>query len=101
MPETLLESELFGHEKGAFTSAAGLRQGRFEMANNGVIFLDEVGDMPANMQAKLIPRPSGRSFERVGGTDYQGKRPRHSCHQPLLEKVGERGRKSARTFSID
>ena len=68
IPDTLLESELFGHEKGAFTGAAERRLGRFELANEGTIFLDEVGEMTAATQVKLLRVLEDRSFFRVGGT---------------------------------
>jgi DNA-binding NtrC family response regulator len=67
LPETLLESELFGHEKGAFTGAVGQRKGFFELANRGALFLDEIGEMPVSTQAKLLRVIEERSFMRVGG----------------------------------
>jgi DNA-binding NtrC family response regulator len=68
LPETLLESELFGHEKGAFTGAAERRLGRFELADEGTIFLDEIGEIPASVQVKLLRVLESRIFFRVGGT---------------------------------
>jgi Nif-specific regulatory protein len=67
LPDTLLESELFGHEKGAFSGAVGQRKGRFELADNGTLFLDEVGEISASFQAKLLRVLQEGEFERVGG----------------------------------
>jgi len=67
LPETLLESEFFGHEKGAFTGAASLRKGKFEAADSGTIFLDEIGEMQLSLQAKMLRVLQDKSFERVGG----------------------------------
>jgi len=68
IPETLLETELFGHEKGAFTGATARKPGRFEVAHKGTLFLDEIGDLPLSLQAKILRALEEKSFERVGGT---------------------------------
>jgi transcriptional regulator with GAF, ATPase, and Fis domain len=68
IPETLLESELFGHEKGAFTGAAAIKKGKFETAADGTLFLDEIGEMAPLLQAKLLRALQQREFERLGGT---------------------------------
>jgi len=75
MPKDLLESELFGHERGAFTGAQALRRGRFEQAEGGTLFLDEIGDMPSELQTRLLRVLSDGSFYRVGG------------HQPIRVSV--------------
>jgi DNA-binding NtrC family response regulator len=69
LPTELIESELFGHEKGAFTGAAARRKGKFEQANGGTLFLDEIGDMSANVQAKLLRALEERRIERLGGDE--------------------------------
>jgi DNA-binding NtrC family response regulator len=69
LPENLLESELFGHEKGAFTGALAQRRGRVELAHGGTLFIDEVGDIPMGMQAKMLRVLQERRFERVGGSE--------------------------------
>ncbi|MBM9511654.1 sigma-54 dependent transcriptional regulator [Desulfogranum marinum] len=71
LSEHLLESELFGHEKGAFTDAVSMRKGRFELADKGTLFLDEIGEMPPQLQAKLLRVLQEKTFERVGGSSTQ------------------------------
>jgi formate hydrogenlyase transcriptional activator len=71
LPPTLIESELFGHERGAFTGAASMRRGRFELAHRGTLFLDEIGDLPADVQAKLLRVLQEGEFERVGSSQPQ------------------------------
>ena len=68
IPKDLIESELFGHEKGSFTGAGGMRQGRFEQANGGTLFLDEIGDMPADTQTRLLRVLADGEFYRIGGS---------------------------------
>jgi len=75
IPKDLLESELFGHERGAFTGAQTMRRGRFEQADGGTLFLDEIGDMPFDLQTRLLRVLSDGQFYRVGG------------HQPLKANV--------------
>ena len=89
IPAELLESELFGHEKGAFTGAVSARKGRFELAEGGTLFLDEIGDMPFDMQVKLLRVLQERTYERVGGTKAQKANVRivAATHQNLESKV--------------
>ncbi len=89
IPGELLESELFGHEKGAFTGAISSRQGRFEMAAGGTLFLDEIGDMPLQMQVKLLRVLQERCFERVGSNKTQNCDVRviAATHQNLEQRV--------------
>ena len=95
--ETLLLSELFGHEKGAFTGAVNNKKGRFELANGGTLFLDEIGDISANTQVALLRVLQERAFERVGGQDTVAVDVRVICatHRNL-EKMVEEG-----TFRAD
>src|SRR5437763_6307898 len=69
LSETLLESELFGHERGSFTGAVGRKEGRFELSEGGTLFLDEIGEIPPSTQVKLLRVLQQREFERVGGTE--------------------------------
>ena len=92
LTESLLESELFGHEKGAFTGAIGDRKGRFELAHGGTLFLDEIGDVSPSFQAKLLRVLQEREFERVGGTKAVKVDVRLICATNRdLEKMVQRG----------
>ena len=89
LPAELIESELFGHEKGAFTGAAARRQGKFEQANGGTLFLDEIGDMSANVQAKLLRALEERQIERLGSNESIPVDVRivSATHRPLEQEI--------------
>ncbi len=89
LPSELIESELFGHEKGAFTGAAGQRKGKFEQANGGTLFLDEIGDMSSNVQAKLLRALEERRIERLGGNESIPVDVRivSATHRPLEQEI--------------
>ena len=92
IPDTLLETELFGHEKGAFTGAAARKPGRFEMAHRGTLFLDEIGDLPLALQAKILRALEEKRFERVGGTQslHVDVRVVAATNRNLKQRVAER-----------
>jgi len=92
IPETLLETELFGHEKGAFTGAAQRKPGRFEIAHRGTLFLDEIGDLPLPLQAKILRVLEEKQFERVGGTQslHVDVRIVAATNRHLKQRVAER-----------
>jgi DNA-binding NtrC family response regulator len=89
LPSELIESELFGHEKGAFTGAAGRREGKFEQADGGTLFLDEIGDMSSNVQAKLLRALEERRIERLGGNESIPVDVRivSATHRPLEQEI--------------
>jgi len=89
LPSELIESELFGHEKGSFTGAAARRQGKFEQANGGTLFLDEIGDMSPNVQAKLLRALEERRIERLGGNESIAVDVRivSATHRPLEQEI--------------
>lgn len=85
--EELLESELFGHERGAFTGAVSRKQGKFEVADGGTIFLDEIGELPVGLQPKLLRVLQEQSFERVGGNDESIRSSFRTISQPTVISV--------------
>jgi DNA-binding NtrC family response regulator len=92
IPDTLLETELFGYEKGAFTGAAARKPGRFELAHRGTLFLDEIGDLPLALQAKILRALEEKQFERVGGTQslHVDVRVVAATNRNLKQRVAER-----------
>ncbi|MFN2498323.1 MAG: sigma 54-interacting transcriptional regulator, partial [Pyrinomonadaceae bacterium] len=99
LPSELIESELFGHEKGAFTGAAARRQGKFEQADGGTLFLDEIGDMSSNVQAKLLRALEERRIERLGSNESIPVDVRivSATHRPLEQEI-EKGNFRADLF---
>ena len=102
IPENLLESELFGHEKGSFTGATSQKKGKVEMADGGTLFLDEIGDMPIELQAKVLRFLQERVIERVGGTKEIPVDVRVVCatHRPMNEMIHEKSFREDLYFRI-
>ena len=103
IPSELLESELFGHEKGSFTGADSQRQGRFELSNDGTLFLDEIGDMPMSLQAKLLRAIESKKIQRVGGKKEIDLNLRLICatHQNIEKKIEDGSFRSDLFFRIN
>ena len=103
IPSELLESELFGHEKGSFTGADSQRQGRFELSHEGTLFLDEIGDMPMSLQAKLLRAIESRKIQRVGGKQEIDLNLRLICatHQNIEKKIEQGSFRSDLFFRIN
>ena len=100
IPKDLMESELFGYERGAFTGAVTSKPGRFELADGGTLFLDEIGEIPVEMQVKLLRALQESEFERVGGIKtIAGRRPPGRRHQPRPRRGDRQRGASARTSS--
>ena len=99
IPEELIESELFGHEKGSFTGATEKQIGKFEQADGGTMFLDEIGDMSLKTQAKVLRVLQEGEVERVGGADHQGGRAGHRGHEQGPREARSRRGTSAKTCS--
>jgi two-component system NtrC family response regulator len=102
IPENLLESELFGHEKGSFTGATSQKKGKVEMADGGTLFLDEIGDMPVELQSKMLRFLQERVIERVGGTKEIPVDVRIVCatHRPMNEMIQEKSFREDLYFRI-
>ena len=99
IPSELIESELFGHEKGSFTSAIKQKKGKFELANGGTLFLDEIGDMSLNAQAKVLRALQEQKITRVGGDTDINRRAGHCRHEQEFKRRDQEGEFQRRPLS--